>query len=169
MLRKKIAALIVGLAMAAQAGAAEPDAAQVQAAHDLLASMQAEKMLRMTAGTSRYANPEQRAAVMDKVIKAEPEYVYSKLALPVARLLSTETAQEMTRYYSSSYGKRVLHHTYNSGASLYPSDPEPTAQEKVALKKPAFQKANAEFKKAEPAIQHEAFLLVTAMTRKGAQ
>lgn len=165
----KFSALIAGALMAAQAWAAEPDAAHIKAAHDLLVSMQAEKMLRMTAGTSRYANPAQRAEVMDKVIKVQPEYVYSHLALPVARLISAETATEMTHYYESSYGKRLLQHTYNSAPSLYNTDPEPTAKEKVELNKPAFQKANAEFKKAEGAIHHEAFLLVAEINRKPAQ
>ena len=165
----KFSMAAAGLLMATQVWAAEPDAAHIKAAHDLLVSMQAEKMLRMTAGTSHYANPAQRAEVMDKVIKIQPEYVYSHLALPVARLISTETATEMTRYYASSYGQRVLHHTYNSGPSLYDTDPEPTAKEKVELNKPAFQKANAEFKKAEGAIHHEAFLLVAEINRKPAQ
>jgi hypothetical protein len=75
---------VVMCAGAAQAATPNPDAAQVKAAHDLLASMQAE-MMRMTAGMSQYASPAQRKEVMDKVIKLQPELVYSRLALPVAQ------------------------------------------------------------------------------------
>jgi hypothetical protein len=152
-----LASLLTG---AVHAATANPDAAQVKAAHDLLAAMQAEKMMRMTAGMSQYASPAQRKEVMDKVIKLQPETVYSRLALPVARLLSTETATEMTSFYQSSYGQKVLHQTYNSGASLGPSVATPTAAEKAALKKPAYLKAEQEFKANEQAINHETFLLL---------
>ena len=121
------------LAGAVHAATPTPDAAQVKAAHDLLAAMQAEKMMRMTAGMSKYASPEQRKQVMDKVIKLQPEFVYTRLATPVAKLLSTETSLEMTRFYQSSYGQKILHDTYNSGARLVPSTPKPTAAEQAEL------------------------------------
>lgn len=152
-----IAALTLGTAHAATPN---PDATQVKAAHDLLASMQAEKMMRMTAGMSRYASPEQRKQVMDKVIKLQPEFVYTRLATPVAKLLSTETSLEMSKFYQSSYGKKVLHDTYNSSAQLYPSAPKPTAAEQAELKKPAYLKADKEFKANEQAIHHETFVLL---------
>jgi hypothetical protein len=152
--------------VAASAAPAAPDAAQVKAAHDLLASMQAEKMLRMTAGMSKYPSPAQREVVLAKVEKLTPEMVYTRLAAPVARLLSTETAVEMTHYYESSYGKRVLQQTYNGGPSLYQTDPVPTAKEKIELKKPAFQKADKAFKEVESAIHHEVFLLLSEINRK---
>jgi hypothetical protein len=152
------------LAGAVHAATPNPDAAQVKAAHDLMAAMQAEKMMRMTAGASQYASPAQRKEVMDKVIKLQPELVYSRLALPVARLLSTETSTEMTAFYQSSYGQKVLQQTYNSGASLGgPSAPVPTAAEKAALKKPAYVKADKEFKANEQAIQHETFVLLKSV------
>jgi hypothetical protein len=159
---KSIAAIVatVLLAGAAHAATPNPDAAQVKAAHDLLASMQAEKMMRMTAGMSKYASPEQRKQVMDKVINLQPEYVYTKLATPVAKLLSTETSVEMTRYYQSSYGKKVLHDTYNSSAQMFPTAPKPTPAEQAELKKPAYLKAEKEFKANEQAIHHEAFVLL---------
>lgn len=150
----------VMLAGAAHAATPNPDAAQIKAAHDLMAAMQAEKMMRMTAGMSRYASPEQRKQVMDKVIKLQPEFVYTRLATPVAKLLSTETSLEMTKFYQSSYGKKVLHDTYNSSAQLYPSAPKPTAAEQVELKKPAYLKAEKEFKANEQAIHHETFVLL---------
>jgi hypothetical protein len=153
------------LAGAAHAATPAPDAVQVKAAHDLLAAMQAEKMLRTTAGMSKYPSPAQRDIVMAKVIKFPAEEVYTRLAPPVARLLSTETATEMTRYYQSSYGQKVLKETYNGPARLYPVDPTPTAAEKAELKKPAYLKASQEFRAAEPAIRHEAFLLLSEINK----
>jgi hypothetical protein len=141
------------------------DTAQLKAAHDLLASMQMEKMMRMTAGMSRYADEKQRRAVMDKLDKVAPEEIYRRLAAPVARLMTVETANEMTRFYTSSYGKRVLAGTYNSGASLYPGTPVPTAAERIELKRVAYVKADKAFKEIEPAIRHEAFVLITQIAR----
>jgi hypothetical protein len=151
------------LAGAVHAATPNPDAAQVKAAHDLLAAMQAEKMMRMTAGMSQYASPAQRKEVMDKVINLQPELVYTRLAAPVAKLLSPDTVTEMTKFYQSSYGKRVLYGTYNSGAQLYPSGPKPTAAEQAELKKPAYIKADKEFKANEQAIHHETFILLKSI------
>ncbi len=152
--------LAAALAGSAQAGNPNPDANQVKATHDLLVAMQAEKMMRMTAGMSRYASPAERDRVMDKVMALPAESVYNGLALPVARLLSPETVSEMTRFYQSSYGKKVLNNTYNSGAQLYPSVPKATAAEQTELKKPAYIKADREFKANEQAIHHETFVLL---------
>lgn len=156
---------IATLAGAAAAAAAAPDAVQVKAAHDLLLSMQAEKLLRMTAGMSKFPSPAQREITMAKVEKLTPEMVYTRLAQPVARLVSTETALEMTRYYQSSYGQKLLKETYNGGPRMYAADPTPTPAEKAELKKPAFVKANMEFKAAEPAIRHEVFVLLTEINK----
>ncbi|MEV4782680.1 hypothetical protein [Burkholderia sp. LMU1-1-1.1] len=150
---------------AAPAPAAAPDAARVKAAHDLLLSMQAEKLLRMTAGMSKFPSPAQRELTMAKVEKLTPEMVYTRLSQPVARLVSTETAVEMTRYYQSSYGQRLLKETYNGGPRMYAADPTPTPAEKAEQKKPAFVKANKEFKAAEPAIRHEVFVLLTEINK----
>nr|WP_315395500.1 hypothetical protein [uncultured Duganella sp.] len=152
-------------AWAMPALAQAPDAAKVKAAHDMLAAMQAEKLLRMTAGMSKYPSPAQRELVMAKVEKLTPEMVYTRLATPVARLVGTETALEMTRYYQSSYGRKLLQQTYNGAPRMYPVDPTPTPAEKTELKKPAFVKANAEFKAAEPAIRHEVFVLLTEINK----
>ena len=156
---------IASLAGAAAAATAAPDAAQVKAAHDLLLSMQAEKLLRMTAGMSKFPSPAQREITMAKVEKLTPEMVYTRLSQPVARLVSTETALEMTRYYQSSYGQKLLKETYNGGPRMYAADPTPTPAEKAELKKPAFVKANKEFKAAEPAIRHEVFVLLTEINK----
>jgi malate synthase len=160
-----MAAANLASAAAGPAAPSMPDAAQVQAAHDLLAAMQAEKMMRTTAGMSRYPTPQQRQAVFDKLDKVPAEQIYQRLSIPVARLLSTETAKEMTHFYLSSYGQRVLKQTYNSGPSLFDSAPVPTAKEKAELKRPAYVKADQAFKEAQPAIHHETFVLLTAISR----
>ena len=159
---------IAGWASAAAPAAAPataPDAARVKAAHDLLMSMQAEKLLRMTAGMSKFPSPAQRELTIAKVDKVTPQVVYTRLSQPVARLVSTETALEMTRYYQSSYGQRLLKETYNGGPRMYAADPTPTPAEKAEQKKPAFVKANKEFKAAEPAIRHEVFVLLTEINK----
>lgn len=156
---------IAALAGAMPAIAAAPDPVQIKAAHDLLQSMQAEKLLRMTAGMSKFPSPAQRELTMAKVEKLTPEMVYTRLSLPVARLVGTQTAVEMTRYYQSSYGQKLLQQTYNGAPRMFPVDPTPTAAEKAELKKPAFVKANAEFKAAEPAIRHEVFLLLSEINK----
>ena len=52
---KSYAAMLIAAMLAGSVHAAtpNPDAAQIKAAHDLLAAMQAEKMMRMTAGMSK--------------------------------------------------------------------------------------------------------------------
>jgi len=159
---KIVSAILLAAALAGSAQAANPnpDASQVKATHDLLAAMQAEKMMRMTAGMSRYATPAARDRVMDKVMALPAETVYNSLAAPVARLLSPETVTEMTKFYESSYGKKVLNNTYNSGAQLYPSVPKATPAEQAAMKKAAYIKADREFKANEQAIHHEVFVLL---------
>jgi hypothetical protein len=152
--------LAASLAISAHGANPNPDAGQVKAAHDLLAAMQAEKMVRMTAGMSRYASPEERERVMNKVMAVPAETVYTRMAAPVARLLSPETVVEMTRFYQSSYGRKVLDNTYNSGAQLFPTMPKATKAEQAELKKPAYLKADQEFKANERAINHEAFVLL---------
>ncbi|NRR32288.1 hypothetical protein HSX11_19100 [Oxalobacteraceae bacterium] len=161
-----VATLMALANLATAAAPATPDAAQVKAAHDLLASMQAEKMLRMTAGMSRYSDPKQRDAIMAKLDKTSAESIYQRMAEPVARLLTLETATEMTRFYQSSYGQRVLQQTYNSAASLGVVEIKPSAAEKIELAKPAYKKADKAFKEAEPAIHHEAFVLIKAIASK---
>ena len=152
--------LAAALAVSAQAANPSPDAGQVKAAHDLLAAMQAEKMMRMTAGMSRYASPQERERVMNKVMAVPAETIYTRMAPPVARLLSPDTVTEMTRFYQSSYGRKVLDNTYNSGAQLFPTMPKATKAEQAELKKPAYLKADQEFKANERAINHETFVLL---------
>ncbi len=165
---KKLISLLlaVGLALSNVALAAAPDAANVKAVQDLLAAMQAEKKLRMTAGMARYGSDAQRQNVMAKIEKVAPKDVYAMLAPRVAPFVNTETALEMTRFYQSSYGQKVLHQTYNSGPGMYPKDPVPTKAEAAELKRPEYIKASKVFAEAEPAIHKETFTLVTEIAKK---
>lgn len=150
----------------APAAASIPDAAAVKAAQDMLAAMQAEKLVRMVAGASRFPNEQARNAAMAKVerLTAAPAEVYKRLSAPVAKLVSAETAGEMARFYQSPYGQKVLHQKYNSRASLAgESAPQATKEEKLALKKPAYIKASKELDAAEPAIRHEVFVLIKSV------
>ena len=150
-------------APATPASAAAHDAAAVKAAQDLLAAMQAEKLVRSVAGSSRYPNEQSRAAAMAKIDKLAPADVYKRLSAPVAKLMSAETAAEMARFYQSSYGQKVLKQQYNSGPSFGDTAPQATKEEKADLKKPAYIKASKEFDAAQPAIRHEVFVLVKSL------
>jgi hypothetical protein len=159
-------ATAAGVAPAAPSAAAAPDAATVKAAQELMAAMQAEKLVRMVAGSSRFPNEQARNAAMAKVerLTATPAEVYKRLSAPVARLVSAETAAEMARFYQSPYGQKVLHQKYNSRASLGgESAPQASREEKAALKKAAYIKASKEFDMAEPAIRHEVFVLIKSV------
>lgn len=159
-------ATAAGVAPAGKPSATAPDAAAVRAAQDLMAAMQAEKLVRMVAGSSRFPNEQARAAAMAKVnrLAENPAEVYKRLSAPVARLLSVETTGEMTRFYQSSYGQKVLHQKYNSRASLGgESAPQATKEEKAELKKAPYVKASKEFEAAEPAIRHEVFVLIKSV------
>ncbi|ATQ75745.1 hypothetical protein CR152_15320 [Massilia violaceinigra] len=144
-----------------------PDAARVQAVQAMLAAMQSEKMMRSVAGASRYANEEQRASVFAKLDKVPPQQIYQRLATPVARVIGVETANELTAFYASDYGKRLLQQTYNSRASMFPPEPPvPNAAEKKMLKRPALVQARKELAGADATIRHEAFVLLQAIIKK---
>src|SRR5471030_3180863 len=72
---------------AAAPPAAAPDANQIKAAHDLLAAMQAEKLMRMTAGESHYSDDKQRQDVMAKLDKVPAGEIYRRLSVPLAHLV----------------------------------------------------------------------------------
>ncbi len=142
-----------------------PAASHVKPVQDMLAAMQAEKLMRSIAGASRYANDDQRKAVFAKLDKVAPATVHQRLAAPVARLVSQETALEMTKFYASTYGQKMLKNTYNSGPSFGDNTPVPTAAERKELKRPEYVKANKAFMEAENGIRHEAFLLLQAISK----
>lgn len=153
-------------APAAPAAVGAPAASHVTPVREMLAAMQAEKLMRSIAGASRYSSEEQRKAVFAKLDKVPAQEVHSRLAGPVARLVSLETAQEMTKYYASSYGQKVLRAMYNSGPSYGDNTPAPTAAERKELKKPELVKAQKAFAQAEDGIRHEAFLLLQQVSKR---
>lgn len=159
-----VSALALAAAPAAPVTAA-PTPAQVKAAHDLLLAMQADKLTRTVAGGSKFGNEQQRVAFMAKLDKVPAEQVYNRLAVPVAKLVSAETAAEMTRFYQSPYGQKVLYKSYNGGPSMYDEAPKPTPAEKLELAKPAYVKADKEFQSAKSAIRHEVFVMVSELAK----
>ncbi|MES2760283.1 MAG: hypothetical protein V4693_23150 [Pseudomonadota bacterium] len=138
----------------------------VRAVTDLLAAMQAEKMMRSITGSSRYASETQRSAAYAKLEKVPPAQIYARLAYPLARTISAETATEMARFYSSSYGKKIVHAMYNSRPSIgAPVAPVATAAERKDMQRPAFVKASKELAAAQSIIRHEGFVLLQAIAK----
>ena len=161
-----LAAPTAAPAAAPTAAAASP-AAHVQAVQDLMAAMQTEKMIRSTASNSRYASEAQRKSVFDKLAKVPPAVIHQRLAAPVAKVVSAETAAEMTRFYNSPYGQKVLHQKYNSGPSMMMGqEAKLTPAEKKELKRPEYVKASKALAEAEPAIEHETFVLLQAIIKQ---
>lgn len=138
----------------------------VQAVTHLMAAMQAEKMMRTVWGMSRYASEQQRNAAYAKLEKVPPEQIYARLAYPLARTISEETANEMARFYSSSYGKKILYQRYNSKGSFgEPPAPAATATERKDMQRPAFIKASQNLAAADDSIRHEGFLLLQSIAK----
>jgi hypothetical protein len=138
----------------------------VQAVSDLLAAMQAEKMMRMITGSSRYASAAQRSATYAKLEKVPPAQIYARLAYPLARIISAETATEMARFYSSSYGRKMVYQMYNSKPNYgQPAAPVATAAERKDMQRPAFIKASKALAEAEGAIRHEGFVLLQSIAK----
>jgi len=153
---------------AAPVTAAAASPAHVKAVQDLLGAMHFENELRSVAGRSRYASVAQRDAVFAKIDKTPPADIYRRLAPAVARIISADTAAEMTRFYSTPYGKQVIHRKYNSGPQI--AMPGMTAavspEEKKERKRPAYVQASKELAAAEPALQHEAFKLLQEINKE---
>lgn len=151
---------------AAQAAVSGP--AHVKAVQDLMGAMKAENVLRGVAARSRYANDAQRQAVFAKLDKLAPAEVHRRLAPALTRVISADTALEMTRFYQTPYGKKVIHSKYNSGPQL--TMPGMTmavpAEEKKERKRAAYVLASKELADAQPAIEHEAFKLVQMLNRE---
>lgn len=151
---------------AAQSAALNP--AHLKAVQDLLGTMQVEKVLNGVAARSRYASEGQKQAVLAKLGKVPPAEIYQRLAPALARVISADTAIEMSRFYSTPYGKQVIHKKYNSGAQLIM--PGMTAavapEEKKERKRAAYVQASKELADAEPAIEHEAFKLLQLINKE---
>ncbi len=170
------AALSLSLLLAQGAHAATPPAAaaaavtpaHVQAVQDLLAAMHVEKVLNGVAARSRYSNEAQRQAVYAKIDKTPPADIYRRLAPPLAPVISADTAIEMTRFYSTPYGKQVIHKRYNSGAQIQlPGMRMGVApEEQKARRDPAYVQASKQLADAEPAIDREAFKLLQLIDKE---
>jgi hypothetical protein len=172
-----LAVLMVSSTVSFAAAPAAPAAGvitvgHVQAVTDLMAAMQAEKMMRTIAGTSHYASEAQRTATFAKLEKVPPAQTYARLAYPLARTISAETATEMARFYASSYGKKIVYGMYNNKVSYAGqtgpgglAGPAPTAAERKDMQRPAFIKASKELAEAEGVIRHEGFVLLQSIAK----
>lgn len=151
---------------AAQAAVSGP--AHVKAVQDLLIVMQFEKVLRGVAARSRYQSEAQRQAVFAKLDKTPPAEVYRRLAPPLARVISADTAIEMTRFYNTPYGKQVIYKKYNSGAQFSMPGMKTVVplEEKKERKRTAYVQASKQLADAEPAFQSEAFKLLQLINKE---
>jgi hypothetical protein len=130
--------------------------------------MQVENVLRGVAARSRYQSEAQRKEVFAKIGKTPPAEVYQRMAPPLARVISADTATEMTRFYQSPYGKQVIHDKYNNRGGIVM--PGATAavppEEKKERKRAAYVKASKELADAQPAVEHEAFVLLQQINKQ---
>lgn len=151
----------------APVAAKAPDAAHVKAAQDLMAAMQAEKLMRTVASRSRYSSEKQRKSVFEKIDKTPPAVIYQRLAAPVARLVSADTAIEMTRFYGTPYGQKVIHQKYNSGPQIIMAgvQAKESPDEKKERKRAAYVNASKELAGAQSAIESEVFKLLQAINK----
>jgi hypothetical protein len=147
---------------------AVPAPAHVKAVQDLLGVMHTEYVLRGVAGRTRFPSEAQRKAVFARLDKMPPAEVYQRLAPPLARAISLDTALEMTRFYNTPYGKKVIHNKFNSGPQLmFPgANPAVAPEEKKERKRAAYVVASKELADAEPAVQSEAFKLLQAISKE---
>lgn len=152
----------------AAAPAALADAAHIHAVQDLLAAMQAEKLLAGVAARSHYQSLAQRQAVFARLDKVPPAEVYRRAAPALAPVISTDTALEMTRFYGTPYGRQVIHDKYNSsGGLILPGATQRIApDEKKARARAAYVQASKQLADAEPAIDHEMFKLLQQINQE---
>jgi hypothetical protein len=153
-------------APAARAAAASPE--HIKAVEDLLGAMEAEKVLRGVAGRSRYASQAQRDAVFAKLDKVAPAEVYRRMAPALAKDISPDTAAEMTRFYKTPYGKKVIYGKYNSRGGIMMAGAREVVppEEQKERKRAAYVQASQQLAAAQPAIEHEAFVLLQAINRE---
>ena len=156
---------------AAPAGAPAPVAAQspahIKAVQDLLAAMHVEKTLRGVAARSRYPSEAQRKDVFAKLDRTPPAEVHRRLALPMAKVISADTAIEMTRFYNTPYGKQLIQQKYNSGPQIMFPGAKPVVppEEKKERKRAAYVKASKELADAQPVLESEAFKLLQQISK----
>ncbi|MES2019464.1 MAG: hypothetical protein V4484_23480 [Pseudomonadota bacterium] len=154
-----IASSAVSFAAATPAAPAAPviTVGHVKAVTALMEAMQAEKLMTSIAYASKYSTEEQRAAVLAKVEKTPKDRIYARLAFPLAKVISAETASEMARFYATPKGKQVVYRMYNDAGGPVPLG---TPAERKDSKRPEFIKANKELADADAAIRHEGFVLL---------
>jgi len=142
--------------------------AHVKAVQDMLGAMQVEKVMRGVAGRSRYPSEEQRRAVLAKLDKIPPAEVAQRMAPSLARVISTDTALEMTRFYGTPYGKKVIYDKYNShGGIMMPGMATALSpEEKKERKRAAYVQASRQLEEAGPTIDHEAFVLLQQINKE---
>jgi hypothetical protein len=145
-----------------------PNPAHVKAVQDLLGVMHVENVLRGVAARSGYASAAQRQAVFARLDKTPPAEIYQRLAPPLARAISLDTATEMTRFYGTPYGKQVIHRKYNSGPQVGMPGMKTAvpAEEKKERKRAAYVLASKELADAEPLVEREAFKLLQAISKE---
>ena len=150
------------------APAAASTGAHVKAVQDLLGAMKIENTLRGVAARSRYASDAQRKEVFAKLDKVPPAEVYQRLAPALAPVISVDTATEMTRFYNTPYGKKVIHDKYNSSAQFVMPGMKTAvpAEEKKERKRAAYVQASKELADAEPLIEREAFKLLQLINKE---
>lgn len=142
------------------AQSALPGSAHVTAVQDLLRAMQVENVMRRVAYRSRYPSERQRTEALAKLEKTPASEIHRRLALPLAQVISADTATEMTRFYNTPYGKQVIHKKYNSGAQMLGMNASVPKQEIKERKRAAYVLASKELADAEPLVEHEAFKLL---------
>ncbi|HBZ06917.1 MAG TPA: hypothetical protein DEP03_11250 [Massilia sp.] len=149
-----------------QTGAISP--AHVKAVQDLLGAMQFEFAMRGVASRTRYPSEAQRQAVFARLDKMPPAEIHRRLAPALTRFVSADTAIEMTRFYGTSYGKKVIHSKYNSSAQIMMPGARATVppEEKKERKRAAYVTASKELADAEPMFQREAFKLLQAISNE---
>jgi hypothetical protein len=152
-------------APAAQVAAQSP--AHLKAVQDLLAAMQAEKTLRGVAARSRYPSEAQRKDVFAKLDRTPPAEVHRRLAVPMAKVITVDTATEMTRFYNTPYGKQLIQQKYNSGPQIMFPGAKPVVppEEKKERKRAAYVKASKELADAQPVLESEAFKLLQQINK----
>lgn len=152
---------------AAPAPAATQSPAHIKAVQDLLAAMQVEKTLRGVAARSRYPSEAQRKDVFAKLDRTPPAEVYRRLAAPMAKVISVDTATEMTRFYNTPYGKQVIQNKYNSGPQIVMPGMKPVVplEEKKERKRAAYVKASRELADAQAVLESEAFKLLQQINK----
>ncbi len=153
-------------APAMQTGAISP--AHVQAVQDLLGAMQFEFAMRGVAARTRFPSEAQRQAVFARLDKMPPAEIHRRLAPSLARFVSADTALEMTRFYGTPYGKKVIHSKYNSSAQFMMPGARAAVppEEKKERKRAAYVQASKELADAEPMFQREAFKLLQAISNE---